>query len=1058
MKMWGLFLTTILLVIGAQAGPLYFQPHDFSPDKYSKEIVNSGQPLDKTLCPGGRLSCPNSNTCCKLASGEWGCCPMRGSVICPDNESECPDGYTCCRLDGDDKYGCCPLPMAVCCSDGTHCCPSGYTCDVSAGTCTKGHIMLPWVKKVKAVVKSVICPDGQSECPSGNTCCKLSSGQYGCCPLQRAVCCSDGTHCCPAGYTCDVSSGTCSKGAEKIAWLEKAMATVKNVVCPDGQSECPTGNTCCKLSSGQYGCCPLPKAVCCSDGTHCCPSGYTCDVSSGTCSKGAEKIAWLKKAMATVKNVVCPDGQSECPTGSTCCHLNNGQYGCCPFPKAVCCSDGTHCCPSGYTCDVSSGTCSKGAEKIVLIKKVSDTVKLVICPDGQSECPDGNTCCKLSSGQYGCCPLPKAVCCSDGTHCCPSGYTCVVSSGTCSKGAEKIAWLKKAIATVKNVVCPDGQSECPSGNTCCKLSSGQYGCCPLPKAVCCSDGTHCCPSGYTCDVSSGTCSKGAEKIAWLKKTMATVKNVVCPDGQSECPSGNTCCKLSSGQYGCCPLPRAVCCSDGTHCCPSGYTCDVSSGTCSKGAEKIAWLKKTMATVKNVVCPDGQSECPSGNTCCKLSSGQYGCCPLPKAVCCSDGTHCCPSGYTCDVSSGACSKGAEKIAWLKKTMATVKNVVCPDGQSECPSGNTCCKLSSGQYGCCPLPKAVCCSDGTHCCPSGYTCDVSSGACSKGAEKIAWLQKKPAVVKVKEVVCPDQQSECPDGSTCCKLSSGEYGCCPLPNAVCCSDGVHCCPNGYTCDSSAGTCAKGAILISWMKKTVAKVALPPRITCPDERWSCGDGTTCCKMSDGGYGCCPVINAVCCDDHIHCCPHHTTCDTKLERCVAGDGSSQPWSKKAKAENAMSAAPAAEGNVMCPDGISYCLSGQTCCKTAMGRWACCPLPKAVCCSDHIHCCPNGYSCNSGQCNRGMLEMPLMKKVKAVLRKDHDCGGNITCIQENTCCMMKTGAMGCCPIPNAVCCQDGLHCCPSGMMCGKGDKKCVKKDGAVDESFPLKNKHDRDML
>ena len=33
----------------------------------------------------------------------------------------------------------------------------------------------------------------------------------------------------------------------------------------------------------------------------------------------------------------------------------------------------------------------------------------------------------------------------------------------------------------------------------------------------------------------------------------------------------------------------------------------------------------------------------------------------------------------------------------------ENVVCPGGQSQCPDGNTCCKLSSGQYGCCPLPK-------------------------------------------------------------------------------------------------------------------------------------------------------------------------------------------------------------------------------------------------------------------------------------------------------------------------------------------------------------------
>ena len=31
--------------------------------------------------------------------------------------------------------------------------------------------------------------------------------------------------------------------------------------CPDGQSECKTGQTCCKLASGQYGCCPIPKVL-----------------------------------------------------------------------------------------------------------------------------------------------------------------------------------------------------------------------------------------------------------------------------------------------------------------------------------------------------------------------------------------------------------------------------------------------------------------------------------------------------------------------------------------------------------------------------------------------------------------------------------------------------------------------------------------------------------------------------------------------------------------------------------------------------------------------------
>ena len=454
-------------------------------------------------------------------------------------------------------------------------------------------------------------------------------------------------------------------------------------------------------------------------------------------------------------------------------------------------------------------------------------VKNVVCPDGSSQCPTNQTCCKVSSGGYGCCPLPKAVCCSDMLHCCPEGYKCDVSAGTCTKGMESLSLLTKtaAVKKVENVVCPDGSSQCPTNQTCCKVSSGGYGCCPLPKAVCCSDMLHCCPEGYKCDVSAGTCTKGLESLSLFTKTAAVkkVENVVCPDGSSQCLTNQTCCKVSSGGYGCCPLPKAVCCSDMLHCCPEGYKCDVSAGTCTKGMESLSLFTKTAAVkkVENVVCPDGSSQCPTNQTCCKVSSGGYGCCPLPKAVCCSDMLHCCPEGYKCDVSAGTCTKGMESLSLFTKTAAVkkVENVVCPDGSSQCPTNQTCCKVSSGGYGCCPLPKAVCCSDMLHCCPEGYKCDVSAGTCTKGMESLSLFTKTAAVKKVENVVCPDGSSQCPTNQTCCKVSSGGYGCCPLPKAVCCSDMLHCCPEGYKCDVSAGTCTKGLQKIPFLKKQGSK-----------------------------------------------------------------------------------------------------------------------------------------------------------------------------------------------------------------------------------------------
>nr|2JYT_A Chain A, Granulin-5 [Homo sapiens]2JYU_A Chain A, Granulin-5 [Homo sapiens] len=52
----------------------------------------------------------------------------------------------------------------------------------------------------------------------------------------------------------------------------------------------------------------------------------------------------------------------------------------------------------------------------------------------------------------------------------------------------------------------------------------------------------------------------------------------------------------------------------------------------------------------------------------------------------------------------------------------------DNVSSCPSSDTCCQLTSGEWGCCPIPEAVCCSDHQHCCPQGYTC-VAEGQCQK-----------------------------------------------------------------------------------------------------------------------------------------------------------------------------------------------------------------------------------------------------------------------------------------------------------------------------------------
>jgi len=53
-------------------------------------------------------------------------------IVCPDKKYQCPKGNTCCKVSSE-TYGCCPLKDAVCCSDNKHCCPEGYTCDLKQG-------------------------------------------------------------------------------------------------------------------------------------------------------------------------------------------------------------------------------------------------------------------------------------------------------------------------------------------------------------------------------------------------------------------------------------------------------------------------------------------------------------------------------------------------------------------------------------------------------------------------------------------------------------------------------------------------------------------------------------------------------------------------------------------------------------------------------------------------------------------------------------------------------------------------------------------------------------
>jgi len=86
------------------------------------------------------------------------------------------------------------------------------------------------------------------------------------------------------------------------------------------------------------------------------------------------------------------------------------------------------------------------------------------------------------------------------------------------------------------------------------------------------------------------------------------------------------------------------------------------------------------------------------------------------------------------------------------------------------------------------------------------------------------------------------------------------------MCCDDGLHCCPLKSTCDGASGMCRSvtNSLAISWRllhRRSAIMAQLTRRendVQCPDKSF-CEDETTCCKVSSGGYACCPYEKVRC-------------------------------------------------------------------------------------------------------------------------------------------------------------------------------------------------------
>ncbi|XP_044037305.1 granulin a isoform X4 [Siniperca chuatsi] len=710
-------------------------------------------------------------------------------------------------------------------------------------------IVICWA--LLALVGADECPDG-GRCENGQSCCNNPANGYECCPFDQAECCGDHMHCCPGGTICDSATSSCVNATASFPWVKRASADQPGLsksfrmiktymgeeddnICPD-QSRCPPEFSCLKALT-RFGCCPLAQGVPCSDGKHCCPEGHQCSSDSRSC---------IRKDIVTT--VLCSDGVSECPDETTCCETPEGKWGCCPMPKAVCCEDKTHCCPEGTTCDIEHNKCISSSTKKEMPMWAKLPARMRAEWENQKEAEQVSAETVNVGGSK---KNPEVTPVNTVPH---------------SEKEVSLSSVTKAAAG-SDVPCDD-TTACQDGTTCCKTKEGGWACCPLPEAVCCEDFIHCCPKGKTCNLAAQTCDDNTCSVPWVDKVPtiprqgAQVGNVTC-DSTFSCPDGTTCCKKTTGDWGCCPLPQAVCCDDHEHCCPTGTTCDLATLSCQSSSGSTPMQRKmpafataaptTVATSaqstvvtttqqtgeeknkpeedevmtkeeeeenkegKGRIQCDTHTSCPQHTTCCFMASSQkWGCCPLPKAVCCADGNHCCPTHYKCNEQGSSCVQGEVVIPWYTKLPATTSiqadpsSVQC-DGLSQCPEHTTCCQLSTGEWGCCPLQNAVCCPDKEHCCPQGYTCNVASNSCQKlimlqletvplTPVYLSEHQPQLSPLKHRDVQC-DEQTSCKDGQTCCRMSATTWGCCPYTNAVCCSDMMYCCPTGYTCTESGG-----------------------------------------------------------------------------------------------------------------------------------------------------------------------------------------------------------------------------------------------------------------
>ena len=226
-----------------------------------------------------------------------------------------------------------------------------------------------------------------------------------------------------------------------------------------------------------------------------------------------------------------------------------------------------------------------------------------------------------------------------------------------------------------------------------------------------------------------------------------------------------------------------------------------------------------------------------------------------------------------------------------------------------------------------------------------------------------------------VCLDNRFECPDGHSCCQLTSGEQGCCPLSKAVCCLDGIHCCPHSYECDHR-GFCTRGMEIVPLARKQKALInkKFKKDYIVPMRRIVRSMVT---KMHETDERDTKMITEMP-DIHRHEPESYTLMNNKDYLEKSKDLLHTVTQKTAEIQNLKQKIPDHETPITCPHWFSaeFCVD-SLCCATREGSWeyfGCCPYENGQCCGKG--CCRAGDKCVQGFCQTSVTSLLFFDRLE----------------------------------------------------------------------------------